>query len=97
MCGTSLAYTDMARIYCSARCRQRAYRRRKAEGTIEDEAALAAIAGSSAQLRRLRLTVQRVLRTEALGAPVTVRRGLHFAVRECKRYEDRLQEKAASW
>lgn len=92
VCKEELGWSEVTKVYCSASCRQQAYRRRKAETTIEDEAVLAALAADgTAQLRRLRLTIQRLLRTEALGAPAHVRRPLHEAVRSCKFYEELLQ------
>jgi hypothetical protein len=86
VCEGKLRYADVTRVYCSTACRQAAYRRRKVLRTIESEPASVASDGI-ADVRRLRLTLQRILRTEALGAPANVRKSLHQAVKQCKRHE----------
>jgi hypothetical protein len=86
ICKDELGFADVTRVYCSTACRQAAYRRRKVLRTIESEAASVASDGI-ADVRRLRLTIQRILRTEALGAPADVRKSLHRAVKQCKRHE----------
>jgi hypothetical protein len=86
ICKDELGFADVTRVYCSTVCRQAAYRQRKALRTIESEAASVASDGI-ADVRRLRLTIQRILRTEALGAPANVRKSLHQAVKQCKAAE----------
>jgi hypothetical protein len=91
VCRGPLGFSDVTKVYCSTSCRQAAYRARKASETaeaIEAELVVAAIAGEPARVRRLRLSLQRLLRTEALGAPQGVRKALHRAVRECKATEE---------
>jgi hypothetical protein len=86
VCEDELGYADVTKVYCSTACRQAAYRRRKVLRTSESEAASVASDGI-ADVRRLRLTIQRLLRTEALGAPASVRKSLHLAVKQCKAAE----------
>lgn len=94
-CGRALQSLDHApnAKFCSPACRQKAYRRRKAEEGGQEEAIVSALGamgtgeGNPGAARRARLAISRLLRTDALNAPSGARRHLQEAMRECERAE----------